>query len=117
MNNITLKIADRELEFSFGLGFLGELFDETGLDIHEVAKKVTTNPFKMVPLLMYYSSAYALRRAGKEVDYTVYDFIDWLDESGGIGNPNTNVFLKAFTQSMIKNVPKDNSKQTGSKKK
>lgn len=117
MNNITLKIAERELDFSFGLGFLGELFEETDLSINEVVEKLNKNPFKMIPTLMYYSSAYALKRQGKEVDFTLYDFTDWIDESGGVGNPNTKIFLNAFTESMTKNIPKTDVDKDASKKK
>lgn len=117
MNNITLKIADRNLEFAFGLGFLGELFERTGLDINVVATDVIKNPFKMIPLLMYHSNSYSEMRAGREVSFTLYEFIDWLDESGGLGNPNTKVFLDAFKKSLTRNIPKTDLKEPDSKKK
>ena len=117
MNNISLKIGQRDLEFTFGLGFLGELFDETDLTINEVVGKLNKNPFKMIPTLMYYSCAYLLKRKGQEVDFTIYDFTDWIDESGGIGQPSTKRFLDAFTESMTKNVPKTDEAKGDSKKK
>lgn len=105
--NITLKINGRDLEFTFGLGFLGELLDETNLSIDEIVEQLNRNPFKMIPLLMFQSASFALKRKGEEVDFTSYDMADWLDAEGGVSNGKVKRFLDTFTESMTKDIPKN----------
>ena len=107
MNKITLKINDKELEFSFGLAFLGELIEKTDLSLEDIIAKMNKNPFKMVPMIMFYSASYALERKGKEVDFTRFDISDWIDTSGGIADKSVVKFIEAFTLSLTKGVPKE----------
>ena len=107
MNSITLTINKRELDFTFGLGFLGELLEQTDLSIDEVVLKLEKNPFKMLPTLMYESAKYALDRKGKEVDFTQHDFIDWIEADGGVMSKNSLKFYEGFVKGMTKDVPED----------
>ena len=104
---MTLKIGDRELGFSFGLAFLGELLEQTDLSIDEIVSKMNRNPFKMIPTIMYYSTKLYSERRGEEFVFSLFDVTDWLDEAGGVGNENVAKFLKAFTSSLTKDVPKE----------
>ena len=104
-NKITLDFDGKKLGFHFGLGFLGELLDSLGCSIEDLDSNIKNNPFKVIPKLMYTSYSYNLERQGEEVDLKLYDFIDLLDNVGGVSSESVSKFLTAFTDSMTKNVP------------
>ena len=57
-------------------------------------------------------------REGKEVDLKLHDFIDLLDDVGGVASDGVSLFLTAFTDSMTKDVPVTKNKiPTSGKKK
>ena len=105
MNRIKLKLKGREFDFTFGLGFLGELLDALDVSIDEVVGKLNRNPFKMIPFLMYSSAKYSYELRGEEADFTLFDFINWIEEEGGFTSKSVESFLVAFTNSMTKGVP------------
>lgn len=107
MKEIKIKIGSQEIGFSFGLAFLGEFLDVTDLSLEEISVKVQKNPFKMVPLIMLHSSLAYSERHGLENNHTIFTMGDLIDENGGVSSDAVLVFLKAFTKSMIKGVPKD----------
>lgn len=113
-----LKINGKDLEFSFGLGFLGELLEETGKGIDEVLVAIDKNPYKFIPTAMYVSCKYAYESKGKEVNFTKFEFFKWIDEDGGLTDKNKSAidFMKAFSDSLFKDVPKEDEVE-GSKKK
>ena len=117
-NKIKLNFEGKELGFHFGLGFLGELLDNLGFSIDELQTNIEKNPFKVIPLLMHTSYVYNLEREGKEVDLKLHDFIDLLDDVGGVASDGVSLFLTAFTDSMTKDVPVTKNKiPTSGKKK
>jgi hypothetical protein len=89
------------------MGFLGKLLSDLDLNIEEVMQQVTKNPFKMIPIIMFGAAEYGFERKGEECKYTIYDFIDFIDADGGIQAKSVQKFLEAFTNSMIKDVPKE----------
>ena len=95
-------------EFHFGIGFLNELLDGTGLRLDELGSQ---NDTVLIPKMMYYSLLYSYKRTGKEVDFTMYTINDLIDDNGGIGGSFWNEFNLAFNESMNKDVPVDNSKK------
>ena len=105
-DSITLNLGGKDIEFKFGLGFLGELLDETGLTIVEIVAKMNQNPFLMIPVLMVTSAAFSAHRNKQEFTYDKYDFSEWIDADGGINSPSAVKFLEAFTKSLTKDVPK-----------
>jgi len=120
MNKIKLNINNREISFHLGLGFLGELLDNRGISVNDVFEKLQTNPFKLIPIMMYESVLYSAIREGKELDFTEYDLVDWLSAEGvGSNNVVTESFLTAFSKSMTKDVPKSepNKEEEGEVKK
>ena len=100
MNKVTLL----DIEFHFGIGFLNELIDGTGLAIEELGIKPDA---VLVPQLMYYSRLYAAKRERKEIDFDIYTINEIIDNNGGIGGEFWNKFKIAFNESMFKDVPKD----------
>jgi len=113
INKSTITIHKTKFDFHFGIGFLGKLLKHVDLDISEVLKEVSKNPFEMIPIIMYMSAKYGFERKGEECKYTVYNFIDFIDADGGIQSKSVEKFLQAFTNSMIEDVPK----QEGAEKK
>ena len=117
-NKLKLNFEGKELGFHFGLGFLGELLDNLGFSIDELQTNIEKNPFKVIPKLMHTSYVYNLEREGKDVELKLYDFIDLLDNVGGVTSEGVSLFLSAFTDSMTKDVPVSKNKiPTSGKKK
>ena len=117
-NKLKLNFEGKELGFHFGLGFLGELLDNLGFSIDELQTNIEKNPFKVIPKLMHTSYVYNLEREGKDVELKLYDFIDLLDNVGGVTSEGVSLFLTAFTDSMTKDVPVSKNKiPTSGKKK
>lgn len=107
MNKVKIKLGKAQFEFHFGLGFFGELKDNQGIGMDELQVRLKENPFKLVPILMLEAAKYSAKRRGVKVNYTEFTFIDAVDDDGGIGSPAFLEFLNAFTDSMTKNVPKE----------
>ena len=107
INNATITIHKTKFDFRFGIGFLGRLLKRVDLDISEVLQEVSRNPFEMIPVIMFVSAKYGFERKDEECKYTVYDFIDFIDADGGIQSKSVEKFLKAFTNSIIEDVPKE----------
>ena len=99
MNTIKLTINRRELDFTFGLGFLGELLEELDISIDEVITKSGKNPFKWIPLLMFHSASYSINSNGGEIDFTLKELIKWIeqDKKGGVV---VTKFTEAFLNSL-----------------
>tara|TARA_R110000803_G_scaffold63443_1_gene124109 strand:- start:6860 stop:7219 length:360 start_codon:yes stop_codon:yes gene_type:complete len=119
MNAIDLTINGQKLNFSFGLGFLGEIIDKTGLDLDELNAKLSSNAFKYIPLVMFYSAEYSKKRIGESLDFTQYDMADWIEqEEGAFSSDVVLKFFDGFTKSLTKDIPKSKpSKSTGKEKK
>lgn len=111
MKKITLNIGGKDREFHFGIGFMGLFLESSGLKITELTK-IDENPFKYDPILIYSSAVFALQRKGEKADFSLYDVIDWIDESDGTA---VKEFKNAFIESMTKDVPQQtqNSEDAG----
>jgi len=96
------------IDFHFGIGFLNELLEGTGLKLDELG---TQTDEVLMPKIMYYSRLYAYKREGKEIDFTKIDIFDLIDENGGIGGKFWFDFKIAFNESMFKDVPVDTDKK------
>lgn len=117
MKSIKLVIANKEIEFHFGLGFLGELLDSLDLSIEELMGGLQKNPFKLLPKIMHGAATYASLRKDEELGLSLYQLTDLIDEDGGIVSENVSKFLEAFTKSMSKDVPNEPTTKTKGKKK
>lgn len=96
------------IDFHFGIGFLNELLNGTGLKLEELGAQTDE---VLMPKIMYYSRLYAYKREGKEIDFTMYDINDLIDENGGIGGKFWFDFKIAFNESMFKDVPTEDKKK------
>ena len=113
MKSITLNIGGQERVFYFGLGFLGNLLEETDTNMVDFDEKRLSNPFKWVPLMMFHSCAWGFIRESKEVPFALQDMINWIDEADV---ETLQKFNEGFVNSLVKNVPIDTSKKKVTKK-
>lgn len=111
MKQITLNIGGEDRVFYFGLGFLGNLLESENIAMNEIDAKLAENPFKWIPLIMFYSCAYGFKRKGEFAPFDAFSVSDWIDEVG-IDSEVVTDFFKAFTQSLTKDVPQDKKKVT-----
>ena len=102
------KVTLLGLEFHFGIGFLNDLIDGTGIKLDEFQNH---SDLTLIPKLMYYSSAYASKRNGNEISMTIYDIYDMIDKNGGVLGSFCTEFKNAFVASMNQDVPVDTSKK------
>lgn len=114
MNN---KIELLGKEFHFGIGFLTELIENTGLDLVEIGRKMEAGEVSIYPKLMYYSRLYSAKRKKEVVDFDMFDINDMIDENGGVLGDFVKEFAKAFFDSLSKDVPVDSKKKATLKKK
>lgn len=96
------------IDFHFGIGFLNELLSGTGLKLEELGAQTDE---VLMPKIMYYSRLYACKREDKEIDFTMYDINDLIDDNGGIGGKFWFDFKIAFNESMFKDVPVEDKKK------
>jgi len=106
MKKINLQIGGQYRDFYFGLGFLGNLLDTENLAMNEIDSKLAENPFKWIPLIMYYSCAYGARRKNENPLFDAFDMADWIDEAG-MNSEVVVKFFEAFKQSLTKDVPQE----------
>lgn len=116
MNRITLNIDNKDVQFWFGLGFLGEMIERTGLTLNDIVDRMGSNPFKMIPLLMLESCKYASMRKGEDNSFDDFYFADWIDNNGGVQNEKVIKFMNKFNDSLTKDVPKDEVESEPKKK-
>ena len=118
MKQITLNIGGEERVFYFGLGFLGNLLEKTGVQMHEIDSKIQGNPFKWMPEIMYHSLAYGYIRKNENPGFDVFTISEWIDDDGGFDSKSVVDFFTAFGQSLRKDVPeqKEQTKKKVTKK-
>ena len=104
MKSITLNIGGEDRVFYFGLGFLGNLLEAENIEFTEIDEKIKQNPFKWIPLIMYYSCAYGFKRKGEFPLFDIADVSDWVDEVG-INSEVVTSFFTGFRESLVKDVP------------
>ena len=105
MNTIQLTINKRKVTFTLGLIFIGEMLDKYETSVEELFTKVDRNPFKWLPLTMYESAKATFDLDGKQIDFTYKEFINDIEQDGGVGGPAATEFTIAFVKSMVKDVP------------
>jgi hypothetical protein len=115
MKQIELELGGEKRTFYFGLGFLGNLLEKENISIGEIDQKIIDNPFKWMPLIMYYSCAFGYTRKNENPPFDVFDITEWVDEAGIDGTIVID-FFNAFRQSLVKDVPQTNDKKKVTKK-
>ena len=70
------------MDFHFGIGFLSELIEGTGLKLEELGAQ---DDIILMPKIMYFSHLYAMKRQSVEIDFTIENLHDFIDDNGGVG--------------------------------
>ena len=96
------------MDFHFGIGFLSELIEGTGLKLEELGAQ---DDIILMPKIMYFSHLYAMKRQSVEIDFTIENLHDFIDDNGGVGGKFWIDFKIAFNESMFKDVPVDTDKK------
>jgi len=117
MKTIKLTFNKREVDFSLGIGFLGELLENYGVSVDDIDKKIKDNPFKWFPIFLYESAKFYAESEGDEFNYTLFDYIDMVEDDGGINSRNLIKFYEGLLKSLTDNVPVNNEVVKEPKKK
>lgn len=108
MNN---KVILLDKEFHFGIGFLTELIENMQWDLIQIGEKIEAGDVSVYRYLMYYSRLYSVKRKHEQPDFDVYDIDELIDENGGVLGVFCQSFIKAFLESLQKDVPVDENKK------
>jgi hypothetical protein len=108
------KIEIAGIEYRLGLGFLNELISGMGKRLDQMGDE---DEVTLLPKLMYYARRYADIRANREVDYTLDDIFDYVDDNGGRFGEIAIEFHNAYVAAMTQDVPIDDKKKVTVKKK
>lgn len=104
MKKINLQIGGEYRDFYFGLGFLGNLLEKENISMNEIDSKLIENPFKWIPLIMFYSASFGFTRKNEFATFDAFDVAEWIDEVG-MDSEVIVSFFNAFKQSLTKDVP------------
>ncbi len=116
MKTIKLTFNQKELEFSLSIGFLGEILENWNVSVSEIDKKISDNPFKWFPIFLYESAKYSAEYNKREFDSTLYDYIDLIEQDGGVDSKNLVTFYKALMKSLTNHVPVEKDIKESKKK-
>lgn len=110
MNNKATLLG---IDFHFGIGFLTELIENTGLSLKQIGESIDEGDVSVYPKLIYYSRLYAVKRKHESPNFDIYSIHDLIDENGGV----LGKFVKEFTQAFFSSLNKDVPAQEENKKK
>ncbi len=118
MRSIKIDLGGKEREFSFRIRALGNVLLDFDNDIEKYLHLLQTNGFLTAPATLYHLHSHAVARAGQEVDFTIDDVEDWLDElEGKYHNKDVQRVLSEFVKTLQSYVPVvDKPKETTKKK-
>ena len=116
IQEIKLNLGNEERTFSFGIIYLGNVLERLDVDYNTMLEKVSKNPFKYAPILMFESLKNTQKRIGKDVDFTEDDLVDWLEKENLLGVDIMLKFINAFmgtqeNKTPVNEVDSDNVKK------
>ena len=118
INKIKLNFKKTELEFFFGLSFLGEFLKEEETDLQGIFNLINSEPYNFIPNLMYKSHLHNCKRQGVKASLNTFEMSDLIEETGHFKDGSESAkFVEAFLQSVIDSLPKDESVKEASVKK
>ena len=109
-NKIKLNFNGKDIEFFFGLSFLGEFLKEESTDLQGIFNFISAEPYTFIPNLMYKSYLHNCKRQGKKADFKPFEMSDLIEETGHFKDGSESAkFVEAFLQSIIDSLPKEES--------
>lgn len=113
-----IEIGGKKRKFSFGIRALGNVLKEFDNDIHGYLALLQSNGFLTVGPTLYHLHAHSVKREGKEVDFTVEDFEDWVDElEGRFNNKDVQNVLNEFVVTLSSHFLPDHEENKDNPKK
>jgi len=118
-NKVTLNFNGKEVEFFFGLSFLGEFLKNEDLDLQGIFSKISTDSYSFIPKLMYASYVHNCERKELPVSLKSFELTDLIESTNYFKDGSeSSKFVEPFLQSIIDSLPKsEEAKDNGSKKK
>ena len=117
-NKIKIDFNGKELEFFYGLSFLGYFLKIKDTDIKGVFDSINSEPYSYIPELMYQSYLHNCERREEKPTIKKFELSDLIEETGHFKDGSkSSVFVEAFLQSIIDSLPKDESEDAGDSKK
>jgi len=119
ITEIKLNLGKKDRLFTFGIIFLGEVLERLDTDYNTLLEKVSKNPFKYAPILMYESLRNSYRIEKKDIDFVEDDIVLWLESEDLIGVDVMLSFINAFMGTQENKTPVNEGEDTkdASKKK
>ena len=117
MSKLSIKVGEKNYDMSYGLGVIGEVIGTEGLTLDNLEEKVRENPIKYIPLILFASASYELKKKGEQMEINSFQFAELTYESG-VDTPEIRQFFTDFWASLQKDVPiEEGIVEEGSKKK
>lgn len=116
MNSIKLTIGGKNRSFRLGLGMLGDVMDHLDVGADKMDRMISQNPFKAIPVMMYFAHVHECKKAGEAIDFTIEDFKEWLDEEGWSQGKSMTAFMRAYLESVSKYAPQVDAEEVKSEK-
>lgn len=104
------NLGGKEFTFWLGLGFLSAFLKESKTTIETFDKALSENPFDLIPTMVFCAIKYGYDRVGAELDFTKFEVVEWIDESGGVSGDFVVLFLKKFSEAMTNPNEKETTK-------
>lgn len=106
-----IQVNKKKIKLKFGSWAIGQLI-KSGYSFDELTGTMTSNPFDLIPKIVFFAACNA-----KERDLAAYDegvFYDWLD-SVGINSQAVIDVISLFTKSIVQDVPGQEAGTSGKK--
>ncbi len=115
-----LHLGGKKRKFTFGILFLGNLLERNEFeDYNDMLIKVSKNPFKYAPILMFESLVNTCNKESKQVDFNESDVLNWIDKDYLKGSEKMLEFLNVFMGTNENKTPveeKGDNKEVSKKK-
>lgn len=110
MNYTKITIGGKERGAKLGIGFLEQITRVEKLTIVELLTKFEQETIFILPKMLFHSLSYNDKVAGNEVDYSIHDVYDWVDELG-LNSKILEDFCLTFANSIKVHLPQEEGKK------
>jgi hypothetical protein len=117
--SLEINLGGKNRTFTFGILFLANALERSEFeDYNDMLLKLSKNPFKYAPIMMYESLVNTYKKNKQDIDFTETEIQDWLDEDYADGMNAMLLFINVFMGNTENKTPiEDNKNAKGSKKK
>lgn len=114
---LELHLGGQKRVFTFGILFLANALERVEFeDYNDMLLKLSKNPFRYAPIMMFESLVNTYNKNKQEIDFKESDIQDWLDEDYAKGMNDMLLFINVFMGNTDNKTPIEDGKK-GSKKK